>query len=73
VTELEGEIQILERQIADSMRELEDPELYVRPAGASRASALGRDLEELKRRLDRALDAWAAATDQADKLAAGLS
>jgi ATPase subunit of ABC transporter with duplicated ATPase domains len=73
VTELEGEIQMFERQIAESTRELEDPELYVRPDGATRASALGRDLEALKDRLDRALDAWAAATEHADQLAAGLS
>jgi ATP-binding cassette subfamily F protein 3 len=73
VADLEMEIQTLERQIAESTRELEDPELYVRPDGASRASALGRDLEELKRRLDRALDAWAAATEQADTLATGLA
>ena len=69
ISELEAEIQSLERRVADVTRELEDPGLYVVPDGAKRASALGRELEDAKRNLDRSLDEWAAATEIADTLA----
>ncbi len=73
VSELEAEIQTLERRVADITRELEDPELYVLPDGTSRASALGRELEDVKRSLDRSLDEWAAATEIVDSLAGRTS
>ena len=69
VSELEVEIQALEHRIVEVTGQLEDPALYVAPDGASRASNLGRELEDLKRRLDRFLDEWASATQLADTLA----
>ena len=70
VSELEVEIQDVERRVGDIMSQLEDPGLYVVADGAIRAAGLGRDLEELKRALDRLLDEWANATELADTLAA---
>jgi ATP-binding cassette subfamily F protein 3 len=69
VSELEVEIQALERRVEEVTRQIEDPELYVTLDGAIRAAALGRELEEVKRRLDRALEEWASATELADTLA----
>ena len=69
VSEIEVEIQRLETRIAEITRELEDPELYVRPNGAERAGVLGRELESLTGELDRSLTTWAAATDRVDTLA----
>lgn len=69
VDEIETEIQRLEERIAGVTRELEDPGLYVRSDGASRATSLGRELEQLKVDLDRSLSDWASATDLADALA----
>ncbi len=69
VSELEAEIQTLERRVANITRELEDPGLYVLRDGASRANVLGRELDDAKRSLDQSLDEWAAATQLADSLA----
>ncbi|MBA2688824.1 MAG: hypothetical protein H0U64_12115, partial [Gemmatimonadaceae bacterium] len=46
--------------------ELEDPELYVKRDGAARAVALGKDLDKLRKQLDRAIEEWTAASDAAD-------
>jgi ATP-binding cassette, subfamily F, member 3 len=73
VAELEAEIQALEARAAEATRQLEDPALYVAPDGASRAGALGKELEDVKRSLDRALDEWASATERADTLAGRTS
>jgi ATP-binding cassette subfamily F protein 3 len=70
VSELEVEIQDVERRVGEIMAELEAPGLYVAADGAVRAAGLGRELEELKRALDRLLDEWASATELADTLAA---
>ncbi|MBA3555626.1 MAG: hypothetical protein H0W29_12820, partial [Gemmatimonadales bacterium] len=42
--------------------ELEDPAVYVAPGGGARAAALGVELDAAKRALDRAFEAWEAAT-----------
>ncbi len=63
VAELEADIQRLELRIETLTHELEDPELYTKPNGVSRATELGSQLEVLKRDLERALDAWGTATE----------
>jgi ATP-binding cassette subfamily F protein 3 len=70
VTELETQIQTLESRIETLTTELEDPELYTKPNGVTRAKTLGVDLERLKPQLDRVLDEWAKATEAVDALAA---
>jgi len=71
VSELELEIQNIEEQITSLTRELEDPGLYTGTDGISRATRLGRELERLKTDLERALEAWGEATEDADTLSAG--
>ncbi len=53
----------LESEIAKISDALADPGLYLTRDGAIRSANLGRDLERLKRQLDKALEAWAQATE----------
>jgi ATP-binding cassette subfamily F protein 3 len=71
VKELELEIQDIESQVAALTRELEDPELYTRADGVTRARQLGSDLDRLKAELDRTLEAWGEASESAEALSAG--
>jgi ATP-binding cassette subfamily F protein 3 len=50
---------------------LADPALYTTPDGVARSSALGVQLERARRTLDSALEAWTAATEDLERLAAG--
>ena len=70
VSDLEARIQTLEARIETLTAELEDPELYTKPSGVSRAKELGTELDRLKRELERTLEDWGKATDLADTLAA---
>jgi len=71
VSDLELEIEQIETRIAELTRELEDPELYTKTDGVSRAKQLGADLDRLKLSLEQSLEAWGAATEAADTLSAG--
>jgi ATP-binding cassette subfamily F protein 3 len=71
VAELETEIQTMEARIDALTRELEDPELYTRPAGVTRAKELGTELDRLKAALERTLEAWGTATEALDTLTSG--
>jgi ATP-binding cassette subfamily F protein 3 len=71
VSELEIEIQGIEERIASLTRELEDPVLYTLPDGISRAKHLGGELDRHKEDLERKLEAWGVATEDADTLGAG--
>jgi len=53
----------LEAEIAKISDALADPELYLTRDGAIKSANLGRDLERLKRQLDKALEVWAEATE----------
>jgi len=53
----------LEAEIAKISDALADPELYLTRDGAIQSTDLGRDLEHLKKQLDKALEAWAEATE----------
>ena len=70
VTELEERIQLGEDRVQAISTELEDPELYTRPGGVTRARDLGAELERLKRDLEAALEEWTVATDALDALTA---
>jgi ATP-binding cassette subfamily F protein 3 len=66
--EAEAAVAELESQVAPVVAALEDPVLYTRPDGATRARQLGAQLESLKRDLDGALDRWTKATEQVEQL-----
>jgi ATP-binding cassette subfamily F protein 3 len=70
VTELEAEIQRLEGRIEELTRTLEDPDLYTHANGPARATELGAQLDRDKRALERALEAWGAASELLDALTA---
>lgn len=73
VADLETRIESIETRIETLTAELEDPELYTKPAGVARAKELGANLDKLKRELERELDDWGTATEALDTLAAGSS
>jgi len=54
----EARVEELEAKVANLTRTLEDPALYGNPAGTARAVALGKDLDRVRRDLDRALEEW---------------
>jgi len=53
----------LESEVAKISDALADPELYLTSDGAIRSANLGRDLERLKKQLDKALEVWADTTE----------
>ena len=59
---------LLESRIAIISEELSDPELYLTREGAIKSGSLGVQLERVKNQLDKALDAWAKATEAAATL-----
>ncbi len=56
----------LEKRVTELTGLLGDPELYTTEAGKKRAVKAGSELDNLKRKLDIALEEWAAATEAAD-------
>jgi ATP-binding cassette subfamily F protein 3 len=73
VSDLEAEIQQLESRTEAVTCELEDPALYTRTDGVQRAGELGAELDQLKPRLERALEEWGRATEVLDTLMSGRS
>jgi ATP-binding cassette subfamily F protein 3 len=65
VSAAEAEVAECEARMALLSARLEDPDLYVTPDGRIRASALGQELEQARRTLDRAFQRWEAATQAA--------
>jgi ATP-binding cassette subfamily F protein 3 len=65
----EQEVARLEAQVAELTHALDDPELYVTPAGVERATKLGVELEKGRAQLDAALARWATATETLERLA----
>lgn len=63
----EKKVEDLEAQVTAVMRQLEDPELYVNSAGQGRAVTLGKELETVRRELDRAIDEWTKATEAMER------
>ena len=66
----EKEIASLEGKIAQFTALLEDPQLYTTREGAQKSLAVGKELEETKKKLDAAFASWTAATEEADQLSA---
>ena len=62
LAEAEARVSEWEERVAALRAELEDPGLYLTAAGAARATAAGGELESAKAELDRAFEAWEAAT-----------
>ena len=61
---VEVQVAELEGRVASITANLEDPALYTRPDGVSEATRLGIDLDNAKRELDKALEAWTRASDR---------
>ena len=66
----EKKVSELESRIVELTAILADPELYTTPDGKKRALKSGTELDDLRRRLDVALDEWAKATEAAETFAA---
>lgn len=69
VESVERRVEDLEAKIAQLTEVLGDPELYTTEDGKRRALKAGSDLDNLKRKLDSALEEWSAATEAADSMA----
>jgi len=63
VEDLEQRIESLEGRIQAVTATLDDPELYTKPQGVTRAAGMGKELDALKAELERALEMWTAASD----------
>ena len=70
VEEAEVRVAELEERVAVLTAALEKPELYTTPDGVARSATLGVDLEQAKRELDAALEAWTRATEEAERVTA---
>ena len=69
VESVERRVEELEAKIAQLTEVLGDPELYTSEDGKRRALKAGSDLDNLKRKLDSALEEWSTATEAADSAA----
>lgn len=68
----EKTVEELETKIAILTTSLADPVLYTTADGKKKAITGGKDLEQLKKKLDDALEEWTRATEEADKRTAGV-
>jgi ATP-binding cassette subfamily F protein 3 len=66
----EQKVADLEARIGELTTLLGDPELYTTDDGKKRAVKAGGELDDLKRKLDSALEEWARATEEAESAAA---
>jgi ATP-binding cassette, subfamily F, member 3 len=69
VEEVEREIAGLEQGVGELTRLLEDPELYTSREGTEKSLVAGKDLENLKLKLDAAIERWTTLTERAERLA----
>jgi ATP-binding cassette subfamily F protein 3 len=67
----EKTVEELETKIATLTASLGDPELYTTADGKKKAMHGGKELEQLKKKLDIALEEWTSATEEADRQTAG--
>lgn len=63
----ERKVAELERRISELTTELADPSLYTTEKGKHRALEAGAELDEVKKRLDQAIEAWTLATEAAEE------
>jgi ATP-binding cassette subfamily F protein 3 len=69
VEDAEREIATLEESVARLTKVLEDPELYTSREGTEKSLVAGKELEELRRKLDAAIEKWTNLTEKAERLA----
>ncbi len=69
VEKVEREIAVLEQSVSELTRLLEDPELYTSREGTEKSLAAGKNLENLRRKLETAIERWTTLTERAEKLA----
>ena len=67
VDEAEKEVNELEQKIIQITRLLEDPELYTTRDGTEKALAAGKQLDETRGLLDKAIERWTSATERAER------
>jgi len=66
----EKEVSTLERKVAELTALLEDPELYTTREGTEKSLVAGKELDEIRRKLDAALERWTAATEKVERISA---
>ncbi len=64
-------VEDLETRIAQLTNVMTDPGLYTTPDGKKKAINGGKELEQLKNKLDAAIEEWTKATEEADQLTVG--
>lgn len=64
-------VEDLETRIAQLTNVMADPGLYTTPDGKKKAINGGKELEQLKNKLDAAIEEWTKATEEADQLTVG--
>ncbi|MEO7366363.1 MAG: ABC-F family ATP-binding cassette domain-containing protein, partial [Gemmatimonadaceae bacterium] len=64
-------VEDLEARIAQLTGVMADPGLYTTPDGKKKAITGGKELEQLKKKLDAAMDEWTKATEEADQKTVG--
>jgi ATP-binding cassette subfamily F protein 3 len=69
VEDLETRVATLEAKVTELSKQLEDPALYTTNGGGAKAQKMGKELDEARRGLDRAIDEWTRATEEAERLA----
>jgi len=69
VEDVEKEISALEQRVNELTAMLEDPQLYTSREGTDKSLAAGKELEDVRRRLDAAVEKWTDLTERAEKLA----
>ena len=70
VEDSEKDVAVLEAKIAELTALLEDPELYTTREGTERSLRAGKELDSVRRKLDKAIEAWTAATERAEQFSA---
>ena len=68
--EAEREVAVLEKKISELTSLLEDPDLYTTREGTDKALVVGKQLDETRQLLDRAIERWTAATELVEQLSA---
>jgi ATP-binding cassette, subfamily F, member 3 len=58
----EREVSQLEEKVRGITTQLADPELYMSAGGIARSVALGKELDDVKRKLDQAIELWSGAS-----------
>ncbi len=66
----EKEVAALEKKIVELTALLDDPELYTTREGTDKSLPASKQLDEARRKLDKAIEKWTKVTEQAEQLSA---